>query len=355
MHLFTLKTAGVKRFDIMPYIVGKGNPRCDEGLDYYERTYYVHRNIGPDNKAYVCPAKTIGQRCPICEWRLRADRNKTADEALIKDLAPRERQLFVVYDHADSDKGYQVWDISYHLFGKALDKRLADLFADGDDYYCFADLQGGYTLRCGIVEKTIPGRTFFEVGTIDFKARAEDFDPECLQDTPCLDDLLVILPYDELRAIFLQSDEPDVDNIEDAPTNRPAGPRKGNRPGKTSPPPTDDTDGNGDEHDPTDDTGGDDGDGPDNGGEEAPPPKRPGNRPGNRSGNRPSGPQSSRPSSSKSGGGKPTAAGKKPSNQGGKTRCPGGGTFGEDTDTLDACDKCSVWAECDEAKHPRPE
>jgi hypothetical protein len=48
---------------------------------------------------------------------------------------------------------------------------------------------------------------------------------------------------------------------------------------------------------------------------------------------------------SKTSGGKSTDTGK--GNKGGK--CPAGGVFGKDCDTLEACEKCSKWEECDEA------
>src|SRR5271154_1674773 len=62
-NFFQLKQSGVKRLEIIPYIVGKGNPFADEGEKHYERTYYVHRSVGANNDTYCCPAKNWKKPC----------------------------------------------------------------------------------------------------------------------------------------------------------------------------------------------------------------------------------------------------------------------------------------------------
>lgn len=222
VSFFSPKKAGAYRLEIVPYEVpakpsGGQNPNAQAGELHYERTYFSHRAIGADERSYVCPAKTAGKPCPICEHRREMMRDKDADEDLIKALAPKQRQLWNVYDHADPDKGVQVWDISFHLFGKQL--KAAVLNADEDDSFeFFADPRDGLTLRVGMEEKSFAGNSFLEAASIGFKARKEPLSDEILDAAHPLDDLLVLVDYDKLKSIFLQEEGVDHKDDEDEAT-----------------------------------------------------------------------------------------------------------------------------------------
>ncbi len=198
--------------DILPYKVGEGNPWADEGETYYERTYWVHRSIGAEQNSYVCSQKTIGKKCPICEYRAKLVKDN-ADEDLIKDLAPKERQLFNVIDTHDKDKGIQIWDIAWWLFGKKLDAAIRNEDED-DDYGDFSELEGGSTLKLGVEENRFGGRTFYAIDSIDFKTRKDDYDDDMLNEVHNLDELIKITPYDELKKILLQTEDEDEDDDE---------------------------------------------------------------------------------------------------------------------------------------------
>lgn len=214
MNLIKMDKAGTRRFDIIPFEAGEGNKWADPGDMYYERTFWIHRGIGPNNDSYVCPNKTAGKPCPICEYRNELQRDGDADEGLIKDLAPKERQLFNVLDREEPDKGVQVWDMSFHLFGKLLDAEIRNADED-EEYEYFADPEDGYTLKLGIAEKSFGGRTFCEVQTIGFKPRRQPLDEDVLEAAYCLDELIKVLEYDELKKIFLQADLDDDDDDDD--------------------------------------------------------------------------------------------------------------------------------------------
>jgi len=199
-----LQTDKTKRLDIIPYTVGEGNPCADPDELYYERTFFVHRGVGADQTSYVCLRKTNEEACPICEYRASLMKDSDADEDEIKDLAPKERQLFNVIDTKDRNKGVQVWEMSFHLFGKRLDKEIKNSDED-DKYENFAELEGGFTLKCGVEEQKQGGYTFFEVVTIHFKPRSKDYDEDIVEEATCLDDILIIKDYDELKQIFLQT------------------------------------------------------------------------------------------------------------------------------------------------------
>ena len=196
---FKVKKEGVMRFDIIPFVAGKGNPFADEGVLHYERTYYVHPRLGGDGDTYICPNKTAGLPCPICELakKLRADDD--ADEELVKSLWPRERQLFQIIDINDRNAGIQIWDVSYHLFGKILDEAIRNA-DESDNYHRFYHVTKGFTLKVGFRQKKFGKQEFYEATTIEFKPRAEPYDESIVDDGHCLDDLLKIEDYETLKA-----------------------------------------------------------------------------------------------------------------------------------------------------------
>lgn len=254
VKLFKPKKAGVYKIDIIPFVAGKGNPYADEGILHYERTFHVHPRVGgQDGDTYVCPRETVGAKCPICEFQKQLMRDGGADEKLVKSLYPKERQLFQLIDLAEPEKGIQIWDVSYHLFGKFLDARIKN--SDEDDKYDrFYRLVGGKTLKLGFEEETFNKQTFLKVSTIDFKDRAEDYGEDMLEKGYCLDELLKIPTYNELKAALEGGgsakddgdDEPKKrrsDDDDDAPKKRPAASDDDDAPApKKKPAPADDDD-----------------------------------------------------------------------------------------------------------------
>jgi len=140
-------------------------------------------------------------------------------EQLAKDLAPKQRQLFNVINLKDPDQKIQLWDISYHLFGKILDARLRNSDEE-DNWDQFFFLEDGLMLKVGFAEKTYAGHSFFETETIDFKPRKEDYDEEMLEKVVCLDEILVPVGYNELKKILLQVDEEDEEDDKPKTKNR---------------------------------------------------------------------------------------------------------------------------------------
>src|SRR5262249_29306439 len=155
------------RLDIIPYEAGKGNPYADEGMFHYERTYFCHKKVGPNEDTYICPAKTFGKPCPICEERTRLSRDPEADEAVLKSLRPKERQLWNVFVYDQADKGVQVWDVSDWLFGKHLRAKVQKC----EKYESFADPDDGWTLDIGANQESGDGMTWFTFQDIEFLPR----------------------------------------------------------------------------------------------------------------------------------------------------------------------------------------
>ncbi len=198
--------------DIIPYEVSEGSHKGDL---WWMRDYYVHSNIGAEDNAYICPLKTVGSKCPICEARAEIIRENGKDDDLAKDLRPRHRQIFNVIDNGDEDNGVQLWDMSHYLFGDLLDTELRE----DDDLLDFAALEGGMTLKVRFKSETFGGNTFPATSKIDFEER-DDIDDDILDEVLDLDSILSILTYKQLEAIFLENDEEEEEDEEEEPPKR---------------------------------------------------------------------------------------------------------------------------------------
>lgn len=208
MKTFSLKKAGVARIDVLPYEVQEGanNPHADAGFLAYQRTYYAHRNVGPNEDMYLCLRETWKEKCPICEQRFILKDDEDADTALIKNMVAKERQLWNVINlEADPDE-VLLWDISYHLFGRCL-RTFIQNADEGDNYDSFFHLEDGLSLKLMVEEKSLGGgKPFLSVEGIEFKQRKRQYDDSWLDKVANLDSLLIKPDYETLRRTFLQLD-----------------------------------------------------------------------------------------------------------------------------------------------------
>lgn len=215
------------RIDIVPFIVGKGNPCAEPGESYYERTFFLHYGIGPNNNAYVCLNKTYGKPCPICEYKAKLALDPDTTKKQLSALTAKERQLWLVYDRKDPDSGIQLWEVANWNFGALLDDRRQFAEADEPHISAFDDENAGSVLKVCFSEETGPNGSYIKAKIIDFKSRPDGLPEKLLDHGICLDDLLKEMPYDELKSIFHQEPENDDDESDDdGPEEKPAPKRK---------------------------------------------------------------------------------------------------------------------------------
>lgn len=192
---------------ILSYEVKIPTQYAEAGDRHWEKTYFRWSNVGPDNKNYVALHKTFGKSDPIKEWIDEKSLDDSYDPEKLKKMYPRERQLFLVYDHNNPGDGLQVLDFSYHNFGKLLDERLENAPSEGEwDDFSEPD-ENGFLLHVTVVEKSGGGYTFSEARAIDFVPRKDLLPDEIANHDICLDDCLVEYSYDELKRLFLGLDE----------------------------------------------------------------------------------------------------------------------------------------------------
>lgn len=201
---------------VIPYEAKVTSKFAKKGDIVSERTYHMHRNIGPDEERVICPKTTVGSNhpCPICEYRAKLAKRPNADEKTLKDLAPQERQLFRVINRKDRDAGIQIFDMSYFCFGKLLDERIrSDEEGFGWEKYASLDTDG-FDLRVTFSEKSMgKNTTFFYASSIDFVPRTKALPDSLIDEGPNLDEILRVESYDTLRKMLLQT--PDDDDGKD--------------------------------------------------------------------------------------------------------------------------------------------
>lgn len=214
--IFNVDGGSRVKIDIMPYVVAMDNHPDkyeDEGIAmpgelWYKLPFKIHRNIGVENDAVVCP-RSFGKPCPICEYRekrLKEGANWKDDE--IKEIKASQRNLYVVIPRGS--KEYEeiphIWEMSQFLFQNLLNQELEE----DEDNAVFPDLEAGKTLRVRFDKQQLGKNSFAEASRIDFYDRKEGYDESILDEIPVLDECLEVLSYKELEAKFLEIDPEDI-------------------------------------------------------------------------------------------------------------------------------------------------
>ena len=199
-----------QNLDFIPYTVKVTNhPEVDKGEIWYQRTFFTHRNVGPENKTIVCPS-TIKKPCPICEHRAQLMKDPETDDDILIELRPKERELFNIVNRKKKNDGVMVLDVSVHLFGNKLDEEIRE---GDDDCADFADPDDGKYLQIRCKKKSWQGNTFFETTRIDFKDR-KALSKKILKQAYDLDKILIIKSYDEIDDMYNVGAENTSDDTE---------------------------------------------------------------------------------------------------------------------------------------------
>lgn len=188
--------------DIVPYEVTKDGKYHDgkfgeielfKGDRWAYRTLLVHRNIGPDNKWVLCP-RTKKEKCPICEYRaVLKKEDPTENKQLIQDLGAQVKTIMNLH----TKDGIEILEHSYANFYEKLEKEMRE---GKEEWYDFAELEGGYTLEVVFSEETYMGNKYLEAGRIDFVER-KDIPESILDKVVDLDACQIFLTYEELDAL----------------------------------------------------------------------------------------------------------------------------------------------------------
>jgi len=208
-------------FDVLPYRVTDPNHMDNkkykedavEGELWWKKPIRVHRDVGPDGVSVICPT-TVGKPCPICEDGARK-RKAGVEWDELKEIFPKNRTLFLInpVDFGDCEVDYEegelhLMDQSDYLFLNFLEEELKrDIDNEG-----FPDHEDGLSLQVYWRGKKLGKNKYSEASKIDFVERDEQYDDEYVDDLPSLDDMIKILPYKEIEALYLGMEGMDDDD-----------------------------------------------------------------------------------------------------------------------------------------------
>jgi len=224
---------GTIKLDFIPYLVTdtKHPDRDTEGTAtkgsiWWRRPFMVHRNVGIEPETVIC-LKSFGQKCPICEFRAKRKADGASNEEL-KAYNSSNRNLYLVIPKNSKkfEETLHIFDISDFCFQDLLTKELKE----DPDKEIFPDLEEGFTLKVRFEPGTLATKNPYpQANRIDFIERDEQYDPDYINDVPSLDDMLIQIPYSELKAKFLEGTEgatEDNDEVEEIEVEEEERPRK---------------------------------------------------------------------------------------------------------------------------------
>jgi hypothetical protein len=207
-------------FDIMPYKVTDKHhpdaPNAEVGELWYKRPFKTHRSIGVNNSVVVCPT-SFGKKCPICEYRAKL-KKKGGEEEEIKALRPSDRNMYAIILKGKKSKSNKVmlFDFSDYLFQERFEEQLGDK----PGFETFPDLEEGSSLEVRFAENNFGGNKFADPTRFDFVPRSEPYDEDILESVPNLDEMFIVLSYEELKAKFFEIEEDEDDDEDDEPRKK---------------------------------------------------------------------------------------------------------------------------------------
>ena len=211
---FVPKDGEFYTIDIIPFLPKTNRiPRFQPGYDEYALDVWMHRGIGPGEETFICLAKMFKKPCPICEEQ-DALRKSRATKEEIDQLTPKRRLIYNVIDLESKDQAIMLWEMSYHLFEKAL---IAAAQVGKHEVIAFSDLEEGKTIKFAAKKKSLGPYSFTEITGIGFIDR-QPYEEKILDEAYALDDMLTIPTYEQIRNALhgLEAEE----SVEEAPQTR---------------------------------------------------------------------------------------------------------------------------------------
>ena len=237
---------GYQTVNFLPFRIGSPkHPEVAAGRakvgDYdFVLDVFVHRNLGPGKKSFICPQKTYGKPCPVCQ-----EVNKLYDagqEDAARALRASRRAIYavqVVDEKGHGEDKVRVLDVSHYGFAKDLMSTAASLLR-GKGVIPFADLDGGKLVTWKCEEQTIgKNGKWQKATTFQFDDRQEEIPDSLLEQVPSLDEGLIIPTADQLEKAMYGEDEgggdeppipvPALDPVEEGAEEKPAPVRRVSR------------------------------------------------------------------------------------------------------------------------------
>ena len=212
---------GKNRINIVPYrIKTKIHPlvraaATEVGELDYVMDFWQHPQIGSAQENVVCPKKTFGKPCPLCELAAEAKAKGRKDDQ--DALKPKRRVVYNVIDANKPEKGILVFDVSHYLFEKEL---IEEARASGEDGQIvdFADIEAGkVVLFRGSSASIGKGQDYLEFKGFKFIDRDEPLDESLIDEAISFDEVMRVHSADEIEKILHDVDDDDDEPEEERP------------------------------------------------------------------------------------------------------------------------------------------
>ncbi len=206
---------GVKVIDIIMGPAGKNHPlvvsgKLKEGQMTHICWAYVHKGLGPNQDWFICPSRTYGHRCPACEERARIMANSSLTEDQVKNaIEPFNtgRYPMGIYNmvhhlnpqHITWQEPVMYWSINNSFMESKLQSMSKAPMGGGFVNYMWptAGEQGGRHISFEVIAK---GK-YFDYIAHAFFVRQQPVPLHILQQARCLDEMLYVPTYDELKEV----------------------------------------------------------------------------------------------------------------------------------------------------------
>lgn len=183
----------------------------------YVLDVWVHRSVGPNQVDCICPKKTLGRACPICDEGNRLWEECEKDAA--RPFFASRKCVYLVQElderlHADGD--VKVFETSHATFSRDLqDEATNCLRGNGVVNFASPDSDGRVvSFRVG-EDKMGNGKKFKKAVGFSFQQRAEEIPDEVLENLPSLDAMMVVKSAEELKSM-MYGDDAATDDFDDA-------------------------------------------------------------------------------------------------------------------------------------------
>ncbi len=198
--------AGKYLVDVVPFLVATDlHFNKAKGKWHYTIEFYQHEKIGPLEKRRLCLARTLGKKCPICD-DLDAEKMKQNPSKIMLDTnKPKRRNLYNVWSHMPAEqeaKGNMLWDASYHIFEKIIQRRAQIPIEGGSRIWMSPDAQNGKRIY---FERSGKGVTDTEYINHEFVDRRTPLPQEIMSKAISLETLIYIPTFDEIYEDWKQT------------------------------------------------------------------------------------------------------------------------------------------------------
>ncbi len=246
LSMWKPKKSGTHVIDIVPFVTTANRDRWTEkmrfsskqGVYFPHRIYRVHYQIGVSNDTVACVARNFGKPCPICQAANKLRESASAEnEKKANDLNPKERSLFLIYDHDETDKGVQLWEVAWFNFGRHIADHIDGAPREEKPLLkVYYHPTKGYTIRINCKETPAgKGKPYTDYQVHSMTPRSTPVPDELFDHGYDLDAMVQEQTYDRIKAIYTGEEEEEPEDNDGVSNPLPS--RNGEDHDEVTPPP----------------------------------------------------------------------------------------------------------------------